>query len=78
MASRRQKRRDRHRRDEEFRFTVRGVRRDPLDIRKLSKALVGLAMAEMERQAQAEYARRDITSEPAADDGASPGDVADG
>ena len=43
-------------RREERRFTVRGIRRDPLDIRKLSKALLGLAMAEAEREAQAQRA----------------------
>lgn len=39
-------------------FTVRGVRRDPPDIKKLSKALIALAMAEAEREAQAEQAAR--------------------
>ncbi len=42
--------------DEDRRYTVRGVRRDPVDIGKLSKALIGLATAEAERQAQAEHA----------------------
>jgi hypothetical protein len=37
------------------RYTVRGIRRDPVDITKLSKALLGLVMAEAERQAQAEH-----------------------
>lgn len=78
MASRRQKTRDRHRRDEERRFTVRGVRRNPPDIRKLSKALIGLAMAEAERHAQAEHARRDTESKPAAEDDVVPGGEADG
>jgi hypothetical protein len=41
---------------EERRFSVRGIRKDPPDIRKLSKALLGLAMAEAERQAQAQQA----------------------
>lgn len=36
------------------RIIVRGVRRDPPDIRKLSRALISLAMAEAEREAQAE------------------------
>lgn len=39
------------------RYSVRGVRRDPPDISKLSKALLGLAMAEAERQAEADAAR---------------------
>ena len=47
---------------EERRLTVRGIRRDPPDIKKLSRALIGLAMAEAERQAQAEQATR--ISEP--------------
>jgi hypothetical protein len=42
--------------DEDRRYTVRGIRRDPVDIGKLSKALISLARAEAERQAQAEYA----------------------
>ena len=49
-------------RNEERRLTVRGVRRDPSDIKKLSKALIGLAMAEAERQAQAEEAARTTRS----------------
>jgi hypothetical protein len=54
---------------DESRFTVRGIRRDPLDIAKLSKALIGLAMAEQERAAQVEHASRtarqfEVTVEP--------------
>lgn len=41
------------------RIIVRGVRRDPPDIRKLSRALISLAMAEAEREAQAERAARE-------------------
>jgi hypothetical protein len=41
---------------EERRITVRGIRRDPPDVHKLSKALIGLAMAEAEREAQAQQA----------------------
>lgn len=52
----------RNSREEERRFTVRGIRRDPPDIQKLSKALIGLAMAEAERAAQAEQAVRDAKS----------------
>lgn len=48
------RRRNRTTHNAERRFTVRGVRRDPPDIRKLSRALIGLAQAEAERQAQAE------------------------
>lgn len=52
--------------NDERRYTVRGIRREPVDISKLSKALIGLAMAEAERQAQAEHATQaDTTAEPA-------------
>lgn len=46
------------RRREERHFRVRGVRRDPPDMRKLGKALISLAQAEAERQARAEYEAR--------------------
>jgi len=36
---------------------VRGIRRDQVDMGKFSKALIGLAAAEAERQAQAEHTR---------------------
>lgn len=78
MASMRKKKRDRHRRDEERRFTVRGVRRDPLDIRTFSKGLVSLALAEAERQAQTEHAGRDTESDTAAEDDVVPGGEANG
>lgn len=52
------KRKDNRGRDSECRYKVRGVRREPVDISKLSKALLGLVMAETERQAQAEHAAR--------------------
>jgi hypothetical protein len=60
MTSKRKNRRNSH--SKERRFTVRSVRRDPPDIQKLSKALIGLAMAEAEREAQAEQAAREATS----------------
>lgn len=50
----RKNRRSKQRRVER-RFRVRGVRRDPPDIRKLGKALISLAQAEAEKQAQAEH-----------------------
>lgn len=54
MASRKKmNNRTRRTRQEERRLTVRGVRRDPPDIRKISKALISLAMAEAERDAMA-------------------------
>lgn len=62
MTSRRKKNRSNRIPREERRFTVRGIRRDPPDIGKLSKALIGLAMAEAEREAQAEQAARDAAS----------------
>jgi hypothetical protein len=52
------KRKNNKSRREERRFTVRGVRRDPPDLGKLSRALIGLAQAEAEREAQAEQAAR--------------------
>lgn len=58
MSANRSKRNNRRGRHPEVRYTVRGVRRDPPDIRKLSKALLGLAMAEAEREAQAEHEAR--------------------
>ncbi len=70
MASRRK---NRNSRNEERRFTVRGIRRDPPDIQKLSKALIGLAMAEAERQAQSEQATRIAKSEVISEGQAQPG-----
>jgi hypothetical protein len=43
---------------EERRITVRGIRRDPPDVRKFSKALIGVAMAEAQREAQAQQEGR--------------------
>lgn len=51
------KRHNNRRKRTERRFTVRGVRRNPADIGKLSRALLLLAQAEAERQARAEHAR---------------------
>lgn len=67
MASKKRMNRNGYQRREERRITVRGVRRDPPDIRKLSKALIALAMAEAERQAQAEQAVRSATPEVTSD-----------
>lgn len=70
------KRRNKQSHSRERRFTVRGVRRDPPDIQKLSKALIALAMAEAEREAQAEQAAREaesaVTSEPEDPSGGEP------
>lgn len=72
MTSQRKRNRKSH--HEERRFTVRGVRRDPPDIGKLSKALIGLAMAEAEREAQAEQTARDAESQATSDQELSEGD----
>lgn len=64
MASKRLAR-TRRRRYEQRQVSVRSVRRDPPDIRKLSKALIALAMAEAEHEAQAEQQTRPATSSKA-------------
>lgn len=42
----------------ERRLRVRSVRRNTPDMRKLSKAIIGLALAEAEREAQAQAAQQ--------------------
>lgn len=54
MSVNRNRKNNRTRRQER-QFRVRGIRRDPVDIGKLSRAVLGLAQAEAERQAQAEH-----------------------
>jgi hypothetical protein len=61
LASKRKRKTNRRHRDDR-RIAVRGVRRDPPDIRKLSRALISLAMAEAEREAQAEQTAREAAS----------------
>lgn len=78
MAAKRKKSKTFYRRDEERRFTVRGIRRDPPDLRKLSKALIGLAMAEAERQAETDHARHDTKPAAAAGDDRTSGGEGDG
>lgn len=39
----------------ERRISVRGVRRDPPDLKKLSQALIALAIAQAEKNAQAAH-----------------------
>jgi hypothetical protein len=39
----------------ERRISVRGVRRDPPDLKKLSQALIALSIAQAEAEAQAEH-----------------------
>jgi hypothetical protein len=45
-------------------ISVRAVRRDPPDLRKLSRALIQLAMAEAEAEAQQMASDRDAGAEP--------------
>jgi hypothetical protein len=73
MASKQRRNRNNKQGREERRFTVRGIRRDPPDIRKLSRALIALAMAETERQAQAEQFVRQAQPEDTSDDQECPG-----
>lgn len=40
------------------RIRVRGIKRDPTDMRRLARALIELAQAEMEAEAQAEHEQR--------------------
>ena len=47
------RRRRRQPRRSERRISVRGIRRDPPDLRKLSRALLAIAQAEAEAEAQA-------------------------
>jgi hypothetical protein len=49
-------------------ITVRAVRRDPPDLRKLSRALIQLAIAEAEAEAQQNAAEpsKEASAEPAA------------
>lgn len=47
-----QKRNRRQRQKRMRRLSVRGIRRDPPDMRRLGQALISLAAAELERQAQ--------------------------
>jgi hypothetical protein len=64
MSSRRSRQQNKRARNERRRFTVRAVRRDGVDMGKFSKALLGLAAAEAERQAQADHAASKKTAEP--------------
>lgn len=44
-----------HDKNRERHIRVRGVRRDPVDMRRLARALIALAQAEAEQAAQAEH-----------------------
>lgn len=58
MAAQRKKGTGKRARGDKHQFAVRGVLRNPPDVGKISRALLGLAQAEAERQAQAEHAAR--------------------
>ena len=62
MTSQKKPNKKSHLRRQERRFSLRSVRRDAPDMRKLGKALLGLAMAEAEREAQTQ---QDDTGKPA-------------
>jgi hypothetical protein len=49
----------------ERRLSVRAIRRNPPDYRKLSRALIQLAIAEAEAEAQAEAAKKSAQTAPA-------------
>jgi hypothetical protein len=53
MASKSRRKKDGRR--PERRISVRAVRRDPPDLKKLSRALIDLAIAQAEAEAQAEH-----------------------
>lgn len=44
-----------HGKNKDRQIRVRGVRRDPVDLRRLARALIALAQAEAERAAQAAH-----------------------
>jgi hypothetical protein len=69
---RHKKNRKPQRRDER-RVVVRGIRRDPPDMRKLGKALLGLAQAEAERQAQEQHTSHRSAERPESPDVQQPG-----
>ena len=56
------RKRQQPKRSNERRISVRTVRRDPPDLRKLSRALIALAQADAEAQAQAQAEQRADTT----------------
>lgn len=58
-------------------ISVRAVRRDPPDLKKLSRALISLAMAEAAAEAQAAADQADADQATDQPDAASPGDSGD-
>lgn len=71
MSSKSRKRRARSSIGRERHISVRSVRRDPPDVRKLAKALIALAMAQAEADARAQQQRpsRPATEEDSRDGG---------
>lgn len=57
------RKRQQSKRSYERRISVRTVRRDPPDLRKLSRALLALAQADAEAKAQAEHATGNLSKE---------------
>ena len=54
----------------ERRIVVRAVRRDPPDLRKLARALIDLAQAQLEAEAEADHkARVSVASTPKENNG---------
>jgi hypothetical protein len=51
------RKRESSKRSDDRRISVRTIRRDPPDLRKLSRALIALAQADAEAAAQAEHER---------------------
>ena len=49
------KRKNKNTRGHQRRFSVRAVRRDAPDVKKVSQALIALAIAEAEKDAQAQH-----------------------
>jgi hypothetical protein len=45
-------------------ISVRSIRRDPPDLRRLSRAVIALAMAQAEAEAEAAREQADITAKP--------------
>jgi hypothetical protein len=59
---RRQQRKGGQRGSRERRISIRAVRRDPPDLRKLSRAIIALAMAKAEAEAQDQSKTSDDTT----------------
>lgn len=57
--------RARRNRGRDRRLSVRAVRRDPPDLRKLSRAIVAIALAQAEAEAQAQTDAQSAHTEPA-------------